>query len=79
MLIGDNLGAHLSPAVMKLCREHNVRFLFLPDNSTHLLQPLDVCVFRPVKTEWRAVLCEWKDEVAAEGKNYATIPKQVRK
>ena len=79
MLIGDNLAAHLSPEVMKLCTEHNVRFEFLPENSTHMLQPLDVSVFRAVKAEWRNVLCQWKDEMVAEGKNYASIPKQVRK
>ncbi len=55
-----------------------MRFVFLPENSTHLLQPLDVSVFAPVKKEWRRVLNEWKEEVAASGKNYATIPKQVR-
>ena len=78
VLIGDNLAAHLSPAVMKLCKENNVRFIFLPENSTHLLQPLDVAVFAPVKKEWRQVLCNWKEEMTADGKNYATIPKQVK-
>jgi hypothetical protein len=27
VLIGDNLGSHLSPAVMQLCREHNIRLV----------------------------------------------------
>lgn len=46
VLIGDNLAAHLSPYVLDMCRKHNVRFVFLPENSTHILQPLDVSVFR---------------------------------
>ena len=51
VLMGDNLAAHLSPEVIKLCQEHNVRFIFLPENSMHLLQPLDVAVFGPLKRE----------------------------
>jgi hypothetical protein len=77
VLIGDNLAAHLSPVVTELCQKHNVRFIFLPENSTHLLQPLDLAVFSPVKKEWRAVITDWKEEMAAEGKNFASIPKQV--
>jgi hypothetical protein len=53
------------------------RFIFLPENSTHILQPLDVAVFAPMKKRWRALITEWKDECSRNGTNYATIPKQV--
>jgi hypothetical protein len=79
VLIGDNLAAHLSPVVTELCEENNVRFIFLPENSTHLLQPLDVAVFGPMKRKWKEVLTAWKEECARKGTNYATIPKQVIK
>jgi hypothetical protein len=49
LIIGDNLSSHLSPTVLQSCREHNIRFCFLPENSTHILQPLDVGVFAPMK------------------------------
>jgi hypothetical protein len=120
VLLGDNLAAHLSPAVIELCQAHNIRFdslatvpyctgtynlkivsqlfrdcdpknfprkfngqlhcrfIFLPENSTHLLQPLDVAVFGPMKRRWREVLTAWKEQCARDGTNYATIPKQVR-
>jgi hypothetical protein len=48
-----------------------LRFVFLPENSTHMLQPLDVSVFGPMKKRWKADCC-------LKGLNYATIPKQVR-
>jgi hypothetical protein len=48
-----------------------LRFVFLPENSTHMLQPLDVSVFGPMKKRWKADCCR-------KGLNYATIPKQVR-
>jgi hypothetical protein len=76
-LLGDNLAAHLSPVVIELCKKHNVRFIFLPENSTHLLQPLDVAVFGPMKRRWREVLARWKEECVRDGRNFATIPKQV--
>lgn len=78
VLLGDNLAAHLSPYVLEKCAKHNVRFCFLPENSTHLLQPLDVAVFAPMKKEWRKVLSQWKDACAKAGENYSTIPKQVK-
>ena len=77
VLIGDNLRAHMSPTVLRTCEDHNIRFMFLPENSTHILQPLDVSVFGPMKTRWRTILNDWKDECAASGDNHATIPKQV--
>jgi hypothetical protein len=32
-----------------------------------------------MKRRWREVLSEWKEETTREGKNYASIPKQVIK
>ena len=40
------------------------------------MQPLDVSVFGPIKIRWQTILNEWKDECAARGDNYASIPKQ---
>lgn len=59
-IIGDNLASHLNFDVIQMCRENNIQFVLLIPNSTHLSQPLDVCVFRPVKGTWRIVLSEWK-------------------
>ncbi|XP_063242751.1 jerky protein homolog-like isoform X1 [Bacillus rossius redtenbacheri] len=67
LLIGDNLSSHLSPTVVRLCEENEILFVFLPPNSTHLTQPLDVSLFRPLKMSWRKVLEETKAK--AQGKH----------
>ncbi len=77
ILLGDNLVAHLSPYVLRMCEEYNIRYIFLPENSTHLLQPLDVAVFSPMKREWRRILADWKEESSQHNQVYATIPKSV--
>ncbi len=71
VIIGDNLASHFEPAVLALCEEHGVIFTSLLPNATHLLQPLDVSVFRPAKLHWRQILRQWK----AETRSCATLPK----
>lgn len=65
-VIGDNLSSHISPKVLELCENNEIKFICLPPNSTHLTQPLDVAFFRPLKQAWRAILSKYKD---CEGRN----------
>lgn len=69
VIIGDNLASRLSLEVIQLCEKNNIRFVLLPPNSTHLCQPLDVAVFRPIKRCWRNALDTRKV------KNSGPIPK----
>ncbi len=45
ILVGDNLSSHLNVDIIRLCEKHDFRFVFLPPNSTHLTQPLDICFY----------------------------------
>ena len=72
-MIGDNLASHLSAEIIGLCETHNIKFILLPPNSTHLLQPLDVCVYGPMKRAWRKVVTDWK---LGPGKHCTVMPKQ---
>ena len=38
--------------------ELGIVLICLLPNSTHILQPLDVSVFRPLKVEWRKVMSD---------------------
>lgn len=44
-LIGDNFSSHLSADLIQTCKMYNIDFVFLPANSSHLPQPLDVAFF----------------------------------
>lgn len=74
VLIGDNLPSHMNHKLVPLCEQHNIRMVFLPPNATHLLQPLDVAVFGPLKRHWRNVLTVWKLDA---GKTQTTLPKWI--
>jgi hypothetical protein len=73
LIIGDNLASHISPNVIKLCKDNDISFVCLPPNSTDKLQPLDVGVFAPLKKSWRLVLSTFKKEYPKE----VGIPKCV--
>ncbi|XP_065653068.1 uncharacterized protein LOC136080380 [Hydra vulgaris] len=72
LLIGDNLASHFSPEVIEATIQHDIKFVTMPPNATHLCQPLDVAVFRGLKQSWRTVLSKWRIESRIKG----AIPKQ---
>lgn len=72
VIIGDNLSSHFSKPVLNTCEELNISFVCLPPNSTHLLQPLDVAFYGPLKKYWREILRDWKLKA---GRKFTTLPK----
>ncbi|CAI6376212.1 unnamed protein product [Macrosiphum euphorbiae] len=60
VVIGNNLASHMSMKIIQLCKENDIKFIFLPPNSTHSTQPLDVSCFMPIKIAWRKVLKAYK-------------------
>ncbi|KAG5878852.1 hypothetical protein JTB14_005002 [Gonioctena quinquepunctata] len=71
VLIGNNLASDISLVVITTCKNSNISFVWLPPNSTHLTQPQDVSVFRPIEMKWQQVLKDWK------AKNRGVIRKDV--
>ncbi|USP81206.1 putative transposase [Curvularia clavata] len=49
LLILDGHESHNSLAFQELCKENNIYTLCMPPHSSHLLQPLDVGCFSPLK------------------------------
>jgi hypothetical protein len=49
LLVLDGHGSHLTPQFNKLCKDNNIICLCMPPYSSHLLQPLDIGCFGPLK------------------------------
>jgi hypothetical protein len=49
LLIVDGHGSHHTRQFIRYCDSHNIIPFGMPPNLTHLLQPLDVVVFQPLK------------------------------
>jgi hypothetical protein len=49
LLVLDGHGSHLTPQFDQICMEHDIIPICMPAHSSHLLQPLDVGCFAPLK------------------------------
>jgi hypothetical protein len=49
LLVLDGHGSHLTPQFDEICTQNNIIPICMPAHSSHLLQPLDVSVFAPLK------------------------------
>lgn len=60
LVIYDGHASHVSVDVIKTAIENQITILKLPPHTSHLLQPLDLSVFKSLKTRWDAKLVEWQ-------------------
>lgn len=60
LLIYDGHSTHVQPAVLEIAKEHNITIIKLPPHSSHLLQPLDLAVFKPFKDKWDSAMVKWQ-------------------
>lgn len=52
VLILDNHESHLTLKLIRKAREEQIELYGLPPHTTHITQPLDVCLFRPLKAKF---------------------------
>ncbi|KAF2889922.1 hypothetical protein ILUMI_16251 [Ignelater luminosus] len=58
LLIYDGHVTHISFELIKLAQENQVTIIKLPPHTTHVLQPLDVAVFKGLKTKGDREVCK---------------------
>jgi 4-hydroxybenzoate polyprenyltransferase len=58
LLILDGHGSHMTEDFLFECYDNNVFLLFLPAHTSHVLQPLDVAVFGPLKNAYRRFISD---------------------
>lgn len=55
----DGHGSHLSLHVSKFCSQHEIFLVKLHPNATHIIQPLDVALFKALKALWWKIIDEF--------------------
>lgn len=60
ILFLDGHKSHLTMHLSQLCRQNNIIVVALVPNTTHMMQPLDVAVFFPLKQSWRKLVKKWR-------------------
>lgn len=76
LLIYDGHSTHVTSRVVELAQLHNINILKLPPHTSHLLQPLDLAVFKSLKDKWDQKLCNWQRKhngMRIPKKNFATL------
>lgn len=56
----DGHKSHLTYHLSSFCAEHEIVLIALPANCTHIMQPLDVAVFRSLKRGWADLVHDWR-------------------
>jgi DDE superfamily endonuclease len=67
LLVYDGHGSHMSLEFITYCWDHMMVPFLLPSHTTHLLQPLDVGVFQPLKQHHQNIMAE---QIRFGGMNY---------
>ncbi|KAK4120714.1 DDE-domain-containing protein [Parathielavia appendiculata] len=73
LLILDGHGSHTSDDFMWPCFQHRIHGIYLPPHCSHVLQPLDLAVFSPLKTAYRkslTTLALWSDTSIVGKRNF---------
>lgn len=60
LVIYDGHSTHVNISLIELARANDVTILKLPPHTSHLLQPLDLSVFKSVKDSWDSKLVAWQ-------------------
>ena len=59
ILFIDGHTSHVNIAVSDFCRDHDIILHCFPAHASHILQPLDVSVFGPLKKSWNKSIKEF--------------------
>jgi len=63
ILIFDGHASHMSVRILEEAIQNNIVLVKLPSHLTDKLQPLDKCVFGPVKTYWEKLIAHGKKKM----------------
>ncbi|KAJ8927399.1 hypothetical protein NQ314_020178 [Rhamnusium bicolor] len=79
LLIFDGHNSHLTIPLIEMACANNIEFFCLPAHISHALQPLDVGVFKSVKTAWSNVLKDYYRVTGCKNVDKITFPSLLKK
>jgi hypothetical protein len=56
----DLHASHLTIHLGEFCKNNIIILICLFPNTIHILQPLDVTVFAPLKSKWKSTIRQWR-------------------
>lgn len=62
ILFIDGHTSHLTYHTSKFCTDNGIILISLYPNATHLIQPMDVAIFRSLKGSWKSAVHQWRFE-----------------
>ena len=74
LLTYDGHNSHLTYNTVRAAMDHGIIIVCLPPNTSHALQPLDVGVFRSVKSKWKKILDTWYTESRLKALDKTVFP-----
>lgn len=74
ILLFDGHNSHISYRIVKTAIDNNIHLVKFPSHLTDKIQPLDKCVFGPVKTNWEKKLIHFA-KCQLERKDSGRLPK----
>lgn len=60
LLFVDGHKSHMTMELSQFCQENEIILYALPPNTTHIMQPADVSVCKPLKSEWKKTVRNWQ-------------------
>ena len=79
ILYVDNHSSHVNLQLLQFCKEKMIEIIALYPNSTHLIQPLDVAFFHPLKEVYKKAIVEYKLEKGIVDIKKAMVPVILKK
>lgn len=80
VLIYDGHSSHVGLSLVQTAKANDVVIIKLPPHSSHILQPMDLSVFKPLKLMWDEELIKWQRKnygVKLPKRTFATILSKV--